>query len=210
MPPLTEEKVEGFVGNGVQVLLENAMETTDPERVKEALAFYKIFYRTHCLDHTVLYPGALDLLKSLRDRQVRMAVVSNKSQEFTEQILGKLGLASFFQAAIGPESTKDRKPHAEPLWTALRLIDVSPAQAVMIGDSVVDIQAARAAGLPVGVVTQGYNSLEALTAAQPDWMVRFIGRLHQDIILKPCFPTQGWTFSRPDPTDNPLIHLISL
>jgi 2-phosphoglycolate phosphatase len=178
---LTEDEVESFVGNGVQVLLEKAMETTDPGFIQESLVYYKDFYREHCLDHTQVYPGVMELLEALRNHQVKMAVVSNKSQEFTEQILEKLSLSSFFQAALGPESTVNRKPNAEPLLTALRMIGAPTTGAVMIGDSVVDIQAGKAAGLPVGVVTQGYNSREALVTAQPDWMVdslnEFIGIL---------------------------------
>jgi phosphoglycolate phosphatase len=100
-----------------------------------------------------------------------MAVVSNKPQEFTDLILRKLGLSDFFQIAMGPEATVHRKPHPEPLLTALERIGARPPEGVMIGDSPVDIEAARAAKILVGVVTHGYGTKEFLSAADPDWLV---------------------------------------
>ena len=171
MPSLPEETIGAYIGNGVQVLLEKIMETKDPERLKEALRFYKDYYRDHCADHTSVYPGTIELLEALQNRKIKMAVVSNKPQEFTVLILEKLGLARFFAVALGPESTVNRKPHPEPLLTVLRRMAINPSGAVMIGDSAVDVEAARAAGIPVGIVTQGYGDHEALMAAKPDWLV---------------------------------------
>jgi len=137
----------------------------------EAHRVFKEHYRLHCVDTTRAYDGALDLLNFLRDRKVGLGVVSNKPQEFTDLILTRLGLAPYFGAVLGPEATVHKKPHPEPLLTALRKLGAGPSEAVMIGDSTVDIEAARAAKVPVGVLTHGYGSRESLIAADPDWLV---------------------------------------
>jgi phosphoglycolate phosphatase len=99
-----------------------------------------------------------------------MGVVTNKPQEFTDLILEKLALAPYFGAVLGSEATVHKKPHPEPLLTALQKLGAKTSEAVMIGDSTVDIEAARAAKVPVGVLTHGYGSRESLIAADPDWM----------------------------------------
>ena len=100
-----------------------------------------------------------------------MAVISNKPQEFTDLILKKLDLSDYFELAFGPEATVNKKPHPEPLLTALERMGAKPSEGVMIGDSPVDIEAARAAKMLVGVVTHGYVSKEVLNASDPDWLV---------------------------------------
>ena len=169
-PSLPEETVGSYVGLGIMFLLEKTLETRDAARLKEAHQFFKGHYRDHCVDHTRTFEGALDLLEDLRKRGIRMGVVSNKPQEFTDLILAKLGLAPYFGAVLGPEATVNKKPHPEPLLTALHKLGAGPSEAVMIGDSTVDIEAARAARMPVGVVTHGYGTRDILNAADPDWL----------------------------------------
>lgn len=100
-----------------------------------------------------------------------MGVVSNKPQEFTTSVLEKLNLASYFGVAFGPEATANRKPHPEPLLVACQKLGAKPEETIMIGDSIVDIQAAQAAKIRVAVLTHGYGTREVLNAANPDWMV---------------------------------------
>jgi phosphoglycolate phosphatase len=169
--PLPEDVIGTFVGLGIMVLLEKAVETKDPERLKEAHGIFKEHYRIHCVDHTRPYPGTFELLENLKNRRIKMAIVSNKPQEFTDLILKKLDLLDFFELALGPEATPNRKPHPEPLLIALERMKAEPFEAVMIGDSTVDIEAARAAHMLVGVLTHGYGTRDILSAADPDWMV---------------------------------------
>jgi len=169
--PLPEETIGTFVGLGIMNLLEKAVDSKDPDRLKEAHQIFKNHYREHCVDFTRCYPGTFELLEGLKNRRIKMAVVSNKPQEFTDLVLKKLDLWDFFEVAFGPEATINKKPHPEPLLTALQRMGVSPAEGVMIGDSVVDIEAARGAKMPVGVVSHGYGEKEILNAADPDWLV---------------------------------------
>lgn len=168
--PLPDDVIGTFVGLGIMVLLEKAVETKDPQRLKEAHGVFKDHYRLHCVDYTRPYPGAFELLEFLMGRGAKLAVVSNKPQEFTDLILKKLDLWDFFAVALGPEATPNKKPHPEPLLTALARMGAGPAESVMIGDSTVDIEAARAAGMLVGVLTHGYGTRDILAAADPDWM----------------------------------------
>ncbi len=169
--PLPEETIGTFVGLGIMNLLERSIESKDPLRLKEAHEIFKVHYREHCVDFTRCYPGTFELLEGLKNRRVKMAVVSNKPQEFTDLILKILDLWDFFEVAFGPEATVNKKPHPEPLLTALQRMGVKSSEGVMIGDSVVDIEAARGAKMLVGVVSHGYGEKEILNAADPDWLV---------------------------------------
>jgi phosphoglycolate phosphatase len=169
--PLPEDVIGTFVGYGIMALLSKAIETENSARLEEAHQIFKAHYREHCVDYTVPYPGAIELLENLKTRKVQLGIVSNKPQEFTDLILEKLKLAPYFGVAFGPEATVNKKPHPEPLLTALERLAAKSSESVMIGDSPVDIEAARAAKMLVGVVTHGYVSKEVLNASDPDWIV---------------------------------------
>jgi phosphoglycolate phosphatase len=173
--PLPEDVIGTFVGLGIMNLLERAIENNDPIRLKEAHHVFKGHYRDHCVDATRPYPGAFELLDFLKKRKIGMGIVSNKPQEFTDLIMEKLNLAPYFAVIFGPEATVNKKPHPEPLLVALEKLGAKSSEAVMIGDSTVDIEAARAAQMPVGVLTHGYGTRDILVAADPDWMADSLG-----------------------------------
>jgi phosphoglycolate phosphatase len=177
LPPVPVSTVAQYVGNGVLVLLEKSLETTDHGKIQEAYKIFQEHYRVHCADFTKPFPGTFDLLNALKKKNVKMGVVSNKPQEFTDSVLKKLNLAPYFEVAFGPEATTNRKPHPEPLLVALQKLGVTTHEAVMIGDSYVDIQAAKAVPMRVGVLTHGYGTREVLTAANPDWIVNSLQEL---------------------------------
>jgi phosphoglycolate phosphatase len=166
-----DSTIAQYVGNGVLTLLEKSLDTTDQTKILEAYKIFQEHYRIHCADFTKPFPGTFDLLNALKKRNIKMGVVSNKPQEFTTSVLEKLDLAPYFQVAFGPEATTNRKPHPEPLLVALQKLVAQPHEAVMIGDSIVDIQAAQAAQIRVAVLTHGYGTREVLSSANPDWMV---------------------------------------
>jgi 2-phosphoglycolate phosphatase len=168
---LPDSTIMAFVGNGVYNLLGKSLETADQTKIGEAYQIFQDHYRIHCADHTKPFPGAFELLIALKEKNIKMGVVSNKPQEFTDLVLKQLNLGHYFEVAFGPESTKNRKPDPEPLLTALQKLGAQPQEAVMIGDSIVDIQAARAARMRIAVLTHGYGTREILRSAQPDWIV---------------------------------------
>jgi phosphoglycolate phosphatase len=172
-----DSTIAQYVGNGVLVLLEKSLETTDQGKIQEAYQIFKQHYRVHCADFTKPFPGTFDLLDALKGKNVKMGVVSNKPQEFTDLVLKQLNLSPYFEMAFGPEATPNRKPNPEPLLVALEKLGAQPYEAVMVGDSYVDIQAAKAVPMRVAVLTHGYGTREVLTSASPDWIVNSLQEL---------------------------------
>ncbi len=171
LPALPLETVVGYVGRGIEHLNRKTLGTDDPQRLAEGLEVLKAYYRDHCVDQTFIYPGAKELLNTLKTRGLKLGLVSNKPHEFTLITLEKLGLMSYFTAVLGADVVARKKPDPEPLLAALEKMGISPREAVMIGDSPVDTQAARAAGMRVGLVSHGFVSKEEMTSSHPDWLV---------------------------------------
>jgi phosphoglycolate phosphatase len=168
MPPLDHERVYSYVGNGAPVLIRRAMgERASEEQVQEALEFFLEYYREHYLDHTVLYPGVLDSLNRLRDAGKRMAVLTNKPVRISKAIIEGLHVGPHFFQVYGGNSFDFKKPHPIGVETLLRESGVAPTQTLMIGDSSVDIQTARNAGIPSAGVTYGFQP-ETLVDPAPD------------------------------------------
>lgn len=174
LPPLPKESVIRHVGNGSGALV-RAVVPLLPQREPEALAVFLRCYDTHLVDTTRLMPGALAVLQRYADRS--LAVVTNKLQRQSERILKALGIRHFFHMVVGGDSPAGNKPSPAPLLHVLSACRVSPAQAVMIGDGVNDILAAKAARVPVVAVMGGVNTHDELAAHQPDWLIAGLERL---------------------------------
>ncbi len=166
LPTKSVEEVAGFVGDGVQMLLQRAIGVDDPARVHEAVRRFRAQYLRHCLDTTRLYPTVHATLAHFRAK--RMAVVTNKPYPATMRILDGLHVTGYFPVVLGGESVGQRKPHPAPVLKALDLLDVSPQESVIVGDSPHDIEAGRRAGLMTCGVTYGLTPRDALVAARPD------------------------------------------
>lgn len=160
--PVSLAELTDMIGDGVPKLVERAFEATGeaiPEGGLDALAKrYLEFYEPHCADLTVAFPGTIDCLKQLREDGYPLAVCTNKPYAATLEILAGLGLAEFFQVVIGGDTLPGiKKPDPRHLQAALEELDVSEAQAVMIGDNANDVNAAKGAGIPVIVCRFGYT-----------------------------------------------------
>jgi len=115
--------------------------------------------------HSRLLPGALDLLKTLTARGVRICLVTSKRSDNARRILNHLGVESYIAAIVGHECCEKNKPDPEPIQVALRELTAAPGDAVMVGDTRNDIEAARAAGVPVVAVAGGFDPPERLRDA---------------------------------------------
>ncbi len=173
-----ENAVRQWVGNGAPMLVRralsgsvNARDDLDPSLVEESLALFLEAYADCASDGAVLYPGVREFLEALQQRQIPMAIVTNKPARFVPEILASLQLDGCFELVVGGDCLASRKPHPEPLLHAVRHFEVAPEQALMIGDSCHDVQAARRALMPVAAVTYGYNHGEPIAASSPDWVV---------------------------------------
>jgi len=171
MLALPLEVVTGYIGWGIENLNRKTLGTDDPQKLAEGLEVLKAYYREHGVDQVVIYPGVWELLDFLKNRGMKLGLVSNKPHEFTLMTLEELKLSPYFMVALGADATINKKPHPEPLLTVLQRMGVNPSEAVMIGDSPVDVEAARAANIPIGLVSHGFVEEEHLKAAHPDWLV---------------------------------------
>lgn len=162
--PLPVSDVRTMIGRGGPILIERAL-TRLGAALNQAdqtalLQRYFMFYEnieSGAAHSARVYPGAADCLRQLRGLQLKLAVVTNKQQHLARGLLDRLGLGALIQVLIGGDSCERRKPDPQPLQVACEALGVQPADALMVGDSINDVLAARAAGLPVVCVPYGYN-----------------------------------------------------
>jgi len=162
--PLQVSEVRTMIGRGGPILIERALARLDarldPPHQAALLQRYFMHYEhiESDLDSSArVYPGASECLRQLHQWQVPLAVVTNKQHRLATGLLDRLGLRQWLQVVIGGDSCERRKPDPQPLQVACESMRVSPAQALMVGDSINDVLAARAAGVPVVCVPYGYN-----------------------------------------------------
>src|SRR5438132_3664165 len=165
LPPLPEPEVRKHVGRGPGHLLAYTVPGGEAEK---DLAAYKAHHPSVLRSGTRLFPGVADTVKALHQAGLRLAVCSNKLRPFTLELLDYFGLAALFEVVIGPEDAPRPKPAPDMLLAALSQLGVAKADALYVGDMVVDIETARAAGVTVWVVTTGSDEPGTLRAAQPD------------------------------------------
>src|SRR5438067_6516033 len=171
MPALEHERVYSYVGNGAPVLIRRALgEQASEIEVQEALEFFLEYYHEHYLDYTVLYPGVRESLDRLRDACKRMAVLTNKPARISQAIVDGLGVGGHFFQVYGGNSFDFKKPNPIGVETLIREAGVTDERTLMIGDSSVDIQTARNAGIRSCGVTYGFQP-ETLADPAPDRLV---------------------------------------
>ena len=153
---LPAELVASYVGSGAPVLISRALGgAPDAEELQRALKFFLAHYEEHKLDYTRAYPGVREALQELRG--VPMAVLTNKPVNISVGILEELGLAEFFKAIYGGNSFTTKKPDPLGANTILGEFGVAGREAAMVGDSEVDVQTARNAGMIAAIVNFGFG-----------------------------------------------------
>jgi phosphoglycolate phosphatase len=179
---LTGELVVNLVGEGAARLVGRALtattgrEPTDGE-LQQGLDLFKRHYRDHLLDATRTYEGVPSALEHLG--HLPKAVVTNKPLEFTEGVLAGLGLRHHFAAVLGGDSLPERKPSAAPLLEAARICGVEPAGCLMVGDSLVDVAAGKAAGMRTCGFAGGFRGRGELEAAGADYLIEHFRELRR-------------------------------
>jgi phosphoglycolate phosphatase len=174
-PPLAHAEVRSFVGEGAKRLIEKAKAARGlTQDVDELLPIFLAAYREVLLDQTRLYPGIEELLARMPPR--RLAVLTNKPGDMSRAILSGLGVAHHFDWIWGAGDFPGRKPDPAGLQRLVAAAGVAPAEAVLIGDSAIDIKTARGAGVGAVGVTYGFHP-ESLDDAPPDVRVDRPGEL---------------------------------
>lgn len=177
LEPVTIEEATPFIGNGVKVLVERALKHAMPaeevtkELFGEALEIYFKAYKENLCVDTYLYPGVLETLKYLHDKEYTMAICTNKPMEFIEPILKELSIERFFKYWIGGDSLPEKKPAAAPLLHIAANMNLDVKKCIMIGDSRNDIEAAKNAGMESIGLSYGYNYNEHISDYNPTKVV---------------------------------------
>jgi len=161
-PPLDAELIRTFVGKGIPNLVKrtlagNVSGKVDPELFARALPLYERCYAQVNGRHTTVYPGVMAGIERLQQAGFALGCVTNKTMRFTRPLLEQTGLARCFSQVVAGDTLARKKPDPEPLLYACEKFHIAPRDMLMIGDSLNDAQAARAAGCPVFCVTYGYN-----------------------------------------------------
>ncbi len=180
-PELSPEVIARYIGDGAPMLIRRALgDPDDGGYFREALEYFLQYYREHKLDHTHLYPGVPELLDALRDsgRPRLLAILSNKPVNPSRQIVEGLGLRQHFFQIYGGNSFATKKPDPLGAQTLLQEAGAKPEEAVLIGDSEIDVLTARNAGMYACGVRYGFRP-ETLNLSPPDVLVDTTAELEQ-------------------------------
>jgi phosphoglycolate phosphatase len=158
---LDEGRIRTMIGEGVAVLIRRGFDahgvTPEGTRLERLVERFLVIYSEDATAATSLFPGALEALQTLGDAGLRQAICTNKPEAITRQVLDGLGIAEYFDVVVGGDTLPRNKPDPLPLRTALAGLGVTPEQALMVGDSAIDVLTAHAAGVAVAFVSFGYG-----------------------------------------------------
>ncbi len=161
LPPLPESDVRTRVGGGLLHLMDQVVGT---EHREDAANIFRSVYDRICEELSHEIPGTSGVLRTLAGWGVRMSVASNKPAAYSERILGRLGMRSFFDAVSGPETAGALKPDPAMIDACRRAMGTSAAETLYVGDMAIDAEAARRARVAVTLVCGGSSSREELLA----------------------------------------------
>ncbi len=165
------DEVRSFVGNGVRRLIcLSVPQGTDDETSEKCLSVFKEYYKEHSCVKTKPYDGVTELLKSLRNRAVRTAVVTNKMQSAAFDIV-KLFFGDLVEVTVGQIDGVVQKPQPDGVFLALEKLGIKKENAIYIGDSEVDCLTARNAGIPCVAVTWGFRDENTLKTYNPEHII---------------------------------------
>jgi len=170
--PAGIERVRDWVGNGSRVLVRRALagqldhDGVSDELADEALA---LFMQAYAGGHelTAVYPGVRECLDWLREREVKLAIITNKPAQFIEPLLEEKGLAGYFDWLVGGDTLPQQKPDPAALFWVMDKAGVAPGESLFVGDSRNDARAAKAATVRCAALTYGYNHGEPIADEHP-------------------------------------------
>lgn len=176
MDALPSEVLATYIGKGADVLVHRALTESlngqaDPAAFAQGRARFFVHYTEHNGRNATLYPQVREGLAAMRAKGLRLACVTNKPAVFTEPLLARTKLASFFELVVSGDTLPLRKPDPAPMRYVADRFGLPSDEMVAIGDSMNDAQAARAAGMQVLAVPYGYNEGHPVSALDVDGIV---------------------------------------
>jgi phosphoglycolate phosphatase len=161
LPPFSNGQVVDFIGDGIKVSLTKAFSargcSPGPDELSELVATFHSIYGNGLVNLTTPYAGVVDLLSSLNSKGVALGVCTNKEEDFAHAIIDRLGLSDRFSVVVGAAPGRPPKPSPLPLLEAIARLGANPQDAIMVGDSAVDVNCAKNASVAFMGVTFGYS-----------------------------------------------------
>ena len=184
LPVVGELAIRDWVGNGIEQLVQCALthsynEPPDADLLAQAITIFLAEYERNPCQYSHLYAGVKESLDYLYNKPIKLACVTNKSSQFTDIILSELGIDHVFEIVVSGDTLARKKPDPLPLLHVAEYCSVLPEHSVMIGDSVSDVTAARAAGFQVICVNYGYNFGQDIRDADSDLLIESFFELPQ-------------------------------
>lgn len=186
LPEVTQDQVDRWIGQGTRELLILAMahvqqQSTDEVRgsavFSHALPIFDRQYQARCGTRSELYPHVRDTLKTLREKNCRLAVVTNKEDRYTQTILKQHNLLQCFDLVVSGDTFTEKKPNPVGVINGLERWQIKPADALFVGDSSIDAATARNAGLSVWLLPYGYNMGRPVETCSPDRVIQDFSEL---------------------------------
>jgi phosphoglycolate phosphatase len=163
LPPLDIEQARDLIGAGAKALIARGLSVSgrvyDQTRLDELFHAFLAHYSQHLCVDTKLFPGVIDALSQFEAAGYRLAICTNKIERHASDLMERLGIAHRFSAICGRDSFPFHKPDPRHLWETIKKANGFAEQSIMIGDSVTDIDTARAARIPVIAVSFGYTQI---------------------------------------------------
>lgn len=177
LPPLSIVEVKEHVGHGARQLVEGVLGSTDSAVIDDNLKALVTFYEELEESRAIIYDGVVQVLQTLRQHGIYTAVASNKPHTVTVRVMDYLGLAPYMDVVRGETAEIRRKPAPDALLQTMKDVDSRPEETLMVGDTDVDIRAAKAAGAKVAAVTYGQYSADYLQKWNPDYIISAMDEL---------------------------------
>ncbi|NOT02218.1 MAG: HAD family hydrolase [Phycisphaerales bacterium] len=170
-PPVGQQRMRAIIGEGLTTLLQRATGIHDAAVIATMVERYKPIYEGSMLQNTRLYNGVKEMLNAIADRNASMCVLSNKPHLFTEPICAALLSPWPFVRCLGHRDGTPRKPDPTAAWQLASEMNADPSDVFFVGDSAIDIQTARAAGMIPVAVTWGFRDVKELQLAEPAYLL---------------------------------------
>lgn len=167
-PRVTLDTVKKRVGRGLENLIRYSV---SEEHLQQGIELFRKSYDETHLRGTYLLSGVQETLSTLYRKHLRMGVASNKPSDYSRNILRHLRVERYFIDCYGPDLVGSPKPDPSMLFALMREMQVEPAESLYVGDMTLDVESARNAGLHVAIVPTGSNTVEELSAANPDYLL---------------------------------------
>ena len=172
---LSRETIRRNIGSGVVNLMSRSLEGSGCDDIEMAVSFFQKHYNNHLLDQTKLYPNGREVVEHFSKK--KNAILSNKPISFVEKILTELNFLSLFDSVLGGDSLSERKPNPMGLQLLMTNLNCPVKEVLMIGDSAIDIETGKNAGVLTCGVTYGLGNPVSLHNSKPDYLIDNLSNL---------------------------------